>query len=121
MGKTKTLVLGATTDPTRFAYKAARSLLSNKEEVLLVGRREGELNGLKIHTGEPSLEGVHTVTLYIGTKNLPPFFDYILSLKPERIIFNPGTYHPELEKRALENGIEVLNACTLVMLATGEY
>jgi predicted CoA-binding protein len=77
--------------------------------------------GVPIHTDQPLLDKVHTVTLYVGTRNLPPLYDYILSLNPRRIIFNPGTENSELRQRAAAQGIETVYGCTLVMLATDQY
>lgn len=117
----KTLVLGATDNPARYAYLAVEKLLRYKHEVVPVGQREAEVLGLKIQTGQPLVESIDTVTLYINPKNQIPYYDYILSLKPKRIIFNPGTENQEFEKMAEEKGIEALEACTLVMLSAGQY
>lgn len=117
----KTLVLGATPNPDRYAYIATKRLLRYNHPVVLVGIKEGEIEGHKILTGTPHIDGVDTVTLYVGTRNLSPYFDYILGLKPKRIIFNPGTEHGELIRRAHENGIETEIGCTLVMLSAGGY
>jgi predicted CoA-binding protein len=89
--------------------------------VIPVGNKEGEIDGIKIQTGFPMIEEVDTVTLYIAAKNQPPYYNYILSLKPERIIFNPGAENPDFEAIAKQAGIEVLNACTLTMLSVGNY
>ena len=75
----------------------------------------------KIHTNYPDFEGIDTVTMYIGAKNQPSLYDYILKQKPRRIIFNPGAENPEFEDMAHTNGIETEEACTLVLLATGQY
>lgn len=120
MGK-KTVVLGASTNPERYAYKAVCKLTENKHPVVAVGLKEGKINDVVIKTGFPIEEGVDTVTLYVGPQNQPVFYDYILGLHPKRIIFNPGTENPELVKLAQAKNIETEEACTLVMLATGEY
>ncbi len=117
----KTLVLGATDNPARYAYLAVEKLLRYGHEVVPVGQREAEVLGLKIQTGQPAIENIDTVTLYVNPKNQQPYYDYILSLKPKRIIFNPGTENPEFEKMAEDKGIEALEACTLVMLSAGQY
>ena len=117
----KTLVLGASENPDRYSYRAVRSLLQHGEEVVAVGIKEGMIDGVKILTGRPAIEHVDTVTMYVGPKNQPEWYDYILSLKPKRIIFNPGAENPELEKLAQENGITPVEACTLVMLSIGNY
>lgn len=116
-----TLVLGATTNPTRAAFQAIHRLVSQQIPVSAVGIRDGEVAGIPIQHGEPALEDVHTVTLYLNAQRQQPYYDYILDLAPKRIIFNPGTENIELYQLARAQGIEVENACTLVMLATGDY
>lgn len=117
----KTLVLGATTHTNRYAYLAVHRLLHHGHELVLVGVREGEVAGLPILHGTPEVQDVDTITLYIGPQRQPAYYDYILSLKPKRIIFNPGTENPELEELAEKHGIEAVEACTLVMLALNTY
>lgn len=117
----KTLILGATPNPERFAYLAANKLVNHGHSIVNVGIKQGELAGEQILNGMPDLEDIDTVTLYIGAKRQPAYYDWLLSLKPRRIIFNPGTENPELSKLAREQGIETLPACTLVMLGSGQY
>lgn len=117
----KTLVLGATPNPNRYAYLAVRALRRHGYEVVPVGIRSGEVDGLPILLDKPALEGIHTVTLYVGPQRQPPYYDYLLSLKPKRIIFNPGTENPELAALARTHGIEPVEGCTLVMLSVGSY
>ena len=117
----KTVVLGASENPERYSNRAVNSLLNHGHEVVPVGIKAGEIRGVKILTGQPPVENVDTVTMYVGPANQPAWYDYILSLKPRRIIFNPGAENPELEKLAGEKGIEVIEACTLVMLSIGNY
>jgi uncharacterized protein len=117
----KTVVLGATDNPSRFAYLAAHKLKRYGHPVVPVGLRDGEVAGEKIITDKKPVEGVDTVTLYVGTRNLHHWYDYIFSLNPKRIIFNPGTENEELEQKAREANIETVNGCTLVMLSSGEY
>lgn len=120
MGK-KTLVLGASENPSRYSFLALRKLQSYQHPVVAVGRRKGKVGEVNIETDKIHFDGVDTVTLYLNPTNQKPYYDYILSLKPKRIIFNPGTENPELFKLAQENNIEILPACTLVMLSTGQY
>ncbi len=120
MGK-KTVVIGASTNPDRYAFMAVKKLEAYKHPVEAVGQREGDIGDIKIKTGQPPIEEVDTVTLYVGPANQPPLYDYIIGLHPKRIIFNPGTENQELEKMARENNIDTLHACTLVMLSTGQY
>jgi uncharacterized protein len=117
----KTVVLGATDNPARYAYLAVQKLRRYGHEVVPVGLKEGEIEGLRILKGQPEVGGVDTVTLYVGTRNQAPLYDYIIKLNPKRIIYNPGTENPELERIAEEKGIENVIGCTLVMLSTGEY
>jgi predicted CoA-binding protein len=117
----KTLVIGASENTDRFSNRAIRMLYHEKIPVVAIGLKEGEVLGITIQTGLPKITNVDTVTLYVGPRNQPPYYDYILSLKPERVIFNPGTENPELEKMLNKAGIEVLEACTLTMLAVGTY
>lgn len=117
----KTLILGATPNPERFAYLAANKLVKHGYPIVNVGIKTGELAGEQILSGTPDLEDIDTVTLYVGAKRQPPYYDWLLGLKPRRIIFNPGTENPELANLARQQGIETLPACTLVMLGTGQY
>jgi len=117
----KTVVLGATTDPSRFAYKAANMLTQYGHEIVPVGIKKGEVAGKEILNGKPEIEDVDTVTLYVGPQNQKDLYDYIFSLKPKRIIFNPGTENDELISLAKQHNIEPVIACTLVLLSIGRY
>ena len=117
----KTIVLGATPNPNRYAYLATQRLKQHGYEAVPVGIREGAIAGIDIQQGTPYVDEVHTVTLYLNPQRQVPYYDYILALQPERIIFNPGTGNPELMKLARDQGIEVSINCTLVMLSLGDY
>ncbi len=117
----KTVLLGASTNPERYAFKAIHALAKNEYEVIPVGIKEGEVAGIPIQTGTPAIKDVHTVTLYLGAEKQNTMQDYIFSLSPKRIIFNPGTENPQLEKAAKEKGIQTEQACTLMLLSTGQY
>ncbi|MGQ0827556.1 MAG: CoA-binding protein [Bacteroidota bacterium] len=117
----KTVVIGASDNPERVSHQVVGRLQSRGHEVVPVGIKEGEINGLKIIKGKPAIADVDTVTLYVGPKNQPEWIDYILSLKPKRVIFNPGTENPEFETILKKNKIETEVACTLVMLSIGNY
>ncbi len=117
----KTLILGATPNPDRYAYRAAISLQNNGHEIVLVGIKQGQINGVTIQNGMPDVKDIYTVTLYVGPQNQSTYYDYILSLKPKRVIFNPGTENNELENLLKLNNIEPVIACTLVMLSVGNY
>lgn len=119
--KKKTVILGATPDPTRYAYQAAKMLVKQGHEIVPVGLKKGEVFGKQIENGQPMIEGVDTVTLYVGPQNQPSLYNYIVKLKPKRVIFNPGTENDELMDLLEEKGIEPVEACTLVMLSTNQY
>ncbi|MVN23513.1 CoA-binding protein [Mucilaginibacter arboris] len=121
MGNKKTLVLGATPNPNRYAYLAANRLKAKGHSIINVGIKKGEVAGVEIEQPQQIHTDVDTVTLYVGPHNQPDLYQYILDTHPKRIIFNPGTENPELENLALKEGIETIEACTLVMLATGQY
>lgn len=117
----KTLVLGASTNPERYAYKAAKKLLMYGHEVVAIGRKPAETDGFTIIDTMPHIENLHTVTLYLNAANQKAYYDYILKLQPERIIFNPGAENDELVNLVMGRNIETVEACTLVMLSTGQY
>lgn len=121
MANKKTLILGATPDPGRYAYLAANRLVSHGHSIVNVGLKRGEVAGVAIEKPEQIHHDIDTITLYVGTNNLPPLYDYILETHPQRIIFNPGTENGELRRKAEAQGIETIYACTLVMLSTGQY
>ena len=114
----KTVIIGASPNPARYAYLAAGMLTEYENEIVPLGIKRGEVNGKQILDirQKPAIKDVDTVTLYIGPRHQPEWYDYILSLKPKRIIFNPGTENNEFEKLAEEHGIEAMQACTLVLL-----
>lgn len=119
----KTVIIGATTNPGRYAYLAAQLLAEKGHEIVPVGIKKGVVFDQEILDlrQKPEISDVDTVTLYIGPQNQPEWYDYIVGLKPKRIIFNPGTENYELEKLANQHGIETEEACTLVMLRIGNY
>ncbi|RYD51488.1 MAG: CoA-binding protein [Sphingobacteriales bacterium] len=117
----KTLVLGASDNPARYSYKAISSLLNHGHPVIAVGNKNSTVMGLQIGNDLPQSGSVDTVTLYLNPANQRPYYDAILALRPKRIIFNPGTENPELEQLAEDAGIGTVEACTLVMLAVGQY
>ena len=116
-----TVVIGASPNTDRYSNKATLSLQKHGHTVFPIGIRSGKINDLDIMTDKPNIENVDTVTLYVGLDNQPAWIDYIFSLHPKRIIFNPGTENPEFEQLAEASGAEALEACTLVMLRTGQF
>ena len=117
----KTVVLGASPNPSRYSYLAVNRLAAHGNDVVAIGKRESSINQIPIIKGQPAEENVDTVTLYLNAANQKQYYDYILSLHPKRIIFNPGAENDELAELAVKNNIEPIEACTLVLLSTGQY
>ena len=119
--KDKTLVLGASENTERYSNKAIHSLLKHGHPVLAIGNRYGNVAGVPISKERIVTDEVDTLTVYLNPDNQKVYYDYILTLNPRRIIFNPGSENRELAKLATEKGIQIKEACTLVMLSTGQY
>ena len=117
----KTLVLGASANPEQYSNMAVKKLLSAKHPVEAIGKEVFELETITVHANQEPFLGIHTVTLYMNAGRQANYEEYILSLHPQRIIFNPGAENPGFLEKARLAGIEVLEACTLVMLTTGAY
>ena len=116
-----TLILGASAKPNRYSYEAVGRLKAKGHPVYLLAKRENEAHGEKIYAQPQELKNIHTVTMYLGARHQPEYYDYLINLKPKRIIFNPGAENQELVELCLQNGIEPEEACTLVLLSIGEY
>jgi len=119
----KTVVIGVSPNPNRYAYLASNMLDDHGHEVVPLGIRKGQILGkdiIDLRT-KPRIEETDTITMYINPLHQKEWYDYLLSLNPIRIIFNPGTENPELTRLAHQKGIHTENACTLVMLSTGQY
>lgn len=121
MSSKKTVVMGASANPSRYSYLALNRLAAHNHPTVAIGKREGKVGNVEITTEHPDEKDVDTVTLYLNPMNQKQYYDYILSLNPKRIIFNPGTENDELIKLARAKGIQTMEACTLVMLSTGQY
>lgn len=117
----KTVVIGASTNPDRYAYKAIEKLRSQGHPVHGVALKPGKVGDVEFDTGKPDYEGVDTVTLYVGPRHQRDYYDYVVSLGPRRVLFNPGTENPEFKEFLREKGIEPVEACTLVLLGTNQY
>lgn len=119
----KTVIIGATTNQGRYAYLAAQMLSEYGHQIVPVGVKRGEVFGQEILNiyDRPAITDVDTVTMYIGPARQPEHIDYILSLKPKRIIFNPGTENEDFMKRAEKEGVEAMQACTLVLLRSRQF
>lgn len=117
----KTLVIGASPNPERYSFKAINSLLKHNHSVVAIGQKTGEISGVKIQTKQIPLKNIDTITLYVNPKNQKDYYNYIIDIKPKRVIFNPGTENPEFYQLLKANSIEVEVACTLVLLATNQF
>ena len=121
MEKKKTLVIGASVNPARYSNMAMNRLKNNQHPVVAIGKRAGIVAGITIETEKIVVDDIDTVTLYLNPALQKEYYDYIISLHPKRIIFNPGTENDELAAIARQQGINPVKACTLVMLSTGQY
>lgn len=117
----KTLIIGASTNPERYAFMAAHRLVQHGHPIELLGLKEGAIAGQPIHTDKPFFTDIDTVTLYVGPRNQPEWYDYVVSIHPKRVIFNPGTENDEFAALLKQNGIEAQEACTLVLLSINAY
>jgi hypothetical protein len=117
----KTLVLGASLKPNRYSNYAIQRLVENKIDVVAFGLKKGVVSGVEIDTKLFNDESIHTVTLYLNPTRQKEYYDYVVALKPERVIFNPGTENPEFYKILKDNNIFFEIACTLVLLSTNQY
>lgn len=117
----KTLVLGASLKPQRYSNMAIHKLVNYKHEVVAFGLRKGTVAGIVIDIDALPYRNIHTVTLYLNPERQKTFYDYIISLQPERVIFNPGTENTELQNILSQNNIYYEEACTLVLLSINQY
>ncbi|MDM1295523.1 CoA-binding protein [Sphingobacterium sp. N143] len=117
----KTLILGASTNPSRYSNKAANMLQKHGHDIVNIGLSGGEVAGVPIEVKGKIYSDIDTITMYLSEQNQKNYYDYILATRPKRIIFNPGAENSELEQLAMENGIETERACTLVLLSTGQF
>jgi predicted CoA-binding protein len=121
MRNKKTLVLGASTKPDRYAFKAITMLVDKGHSVLAIGQNSGEVAGVKIQTKAIPLKNIDTITLYLNPSRQRDYYNYIIEAKPKRVVFNPGTENPEFYQLLELNDIKSEVACTLVLLSTNQY
>jgi predicted CoA-binding protein len=121
MEQKKTLVLGASENPARYSNMAIKSLSNHGQPVVAIGNKHGNVGDIEIIKDTPKIDDIHTITLYLNPSNQKPYYDYILTLNPKRVIFNPGTENDELILALRKQGIQAIEACTLVMLNTGQF
>ena len=117
----KTLVFGASPNPSRYSNIAVKRLVENEIETEAFGVRPGIVSGIQINNKLDDFQNIDTITMYVNPKRQQEYYHQILDLKPRRVIFNPGTENQEFQNILEEEGIQVENACTLVLLATGQY
>ncbi|TXN34273.1 CoA-binding protein [Flagellimonas hymeniacidonis] len=117
----KTLVFGASLNPSRYSNLAIHRLVDNKIETVAFGMREGTVSGVQIKNKLGDFQNIDTITLYMNPSRQKQYYEDILYLRPRRVIFNPGTENPEFYQILKENDIMVEVACSLVLLATGQY
>ena len=121
MANKKTLVLGASSNPSRYSYLAINSLQKKGHDVVAIGKRPGKVGNIEIETQLHAVKDIDTVTLYLNANNQKEYYDYIISLNPKRIVFNPGAENEELAVLSKQHNIQTMEACTLVLLSTGQY
>lgn len=117
----RTIVLGAGAFPSGHAFKAVHALVKKGHEVIPLGIRDGAIADIEIIKHKPKLEAIDTVTVYLNRSNQVEWYDYLLELNPNRVIFNPGTENRELRSLLQEKNIHTVEDCTLVMLAVDRY
>ncbi|NDI97603.1 CoA-binding protein [Flavobacterium sp. LaA7.5] len=117
----KTLVIGASVNPERYANRAVKMLQQHNHPVVAIGKQDGTIDGVKIEKEKLPFQDIDTVTLYVNPVHQKEYYDYIISLKPKRVVFNPGTENPEFYSLLEQHNISVDVGCTLVMLTTNQY
>jgi uncharacterized protein len=117
----KTLVLGASANPSRYSYLAVNKLREHKHPVIAIGRTTAIVSDIPVQSETEPIPDLDTVTMYLNPVNQKNYYNYILEQHPKRVIFNPGAENPEFEKILEEKGIQTVEACTLVLLTTGQY
>ena len=117
----KTLIIGASTNKDRYSYKAIQKLRKLNLDVCALGLNEGEILDVKIQTKPINYKNIHTVSIYLKPQNQSQYINYILKLKPQRVIFNPGSENEVLMDKLEEKKISCENSCTLVLLSTNQY
>tara|TARA_Y100000996_G_scaffold170858_1_gene132795 strand:+ start:438 stop:809 length:372 start_codon:yes stop_codon:yes gene_type:complete len=119
--KKTTLILGASLNPERYSFKATKKLIEKKIKVFLVGRNKGQINGININNKFPLDREIHTISIYLNPSAQEEYVESILSLRPKRVIFNPGTENSNLSNLLSLKEIECENSCTLILLSTNQY
>jgi predicted CoA-binding protein len=121
MPSKKTLVLGASDNPARYSFLAINRLREHQHPVIAIGKKSTVVADVAIQMDPKPIADLDTVTMYLNPENQKNYYDYIISQHPRRVIFNPGAENPEFEKILSQEGIQPVEACTLVLLGTGQY
>ncbi len=114
-------ILGASDDKDRYSYMAFRLLKDHGYLPVPIHPSLGEIEGEKVFKSLSEAPSADTLTLYVNPKISSQMMADIIKFGAKRVIFNPGTENPELREKLHQNGVEVLEACTLVMLKTGQF
>jgi len=117
----KTLILGASAKPTRYSFLAVNKLREHNHPVIAIGKSSSPVADVLIQSEATGITDLDTVTVYLNIENQKNYYDFIIDQHPRRVIFNPGAENPEFEKTLQDKGIQTLEACTLVLLGTGQY
>jgi hypothetical protein len=117
----KTLVLGGSPNPTRYSYLAINKLREHNHPVIAIGKRTAQVADITILQEMNPVPDLDTITIYLNKDNQKNYYDFILDQHPSRVIFNPGAENPEFEKILAQHNIQVVEACTLVLLSTGQF
>jgi len=117
----KTLIIGVSENEERYANRVMRLLIERNYEVVAIGKKQGEVSGVKIGTELTEIDNLHTISLYINAEIQKSYYDYIIKQNPKRVIFNPGTANEAFEKLLKSKGIQALNSCSMIMLTANHY
>lgn len=121
MQQPSVLVIGASLNPVRYSNLCIRDLVSANIPVEAIGLREGFIYGVPVKTGKPEFKNIHTVTLYLGAAKQADYYEYLLQLKPVRVIFNPGAENEEFKLILEHHNIDYLEVCSIMMLHSGSF
>ena len=117
----KIVIIGASDNPERYSYKAAKALLDKGFEIVLVGLKKKTVFNHEILIALPDNPAENVVTLYVGPQNQEPYFNALLAASPQKVIFNPGTENEKLQSLLDQNNIPWEEACTLVKLSLNQF
>jgi predicted CoA-binding protein len=113
------LVLGATDNTNLTSYSAIKLMMHRGLHVMALGPKKTRIDQIAITDEPAAIKQADVVSIFLSAKKQRKYYDYILSLKPEKLVFNPGTENPELEFLAQKNQIQIIKGCTIALLANG--